>query len=92
MINSISSLIHPITSSTNCQTGLGSGPSYSLCGAHPSQLPLYPFAAEKTRTMMPITARVVNPIVAIIDISIQYLPYMIIAIVRTGARDVFNMD
>lgn len=28
---------------------------------------------------MPITATVVNPIVATIDMSIQYLPYMIIA-------------
>jgi hypothetical protein len=56
-------------SSINCQTGCGSGLSHS-CGEYLNQLPLYPFAAEKTSTMMPITAAVVNPIVATIDISI----------------------
>jgi hypothetical protein len=34
----------------------------------------FPFPAEKMSTMMPIMAAVVNPIVAIIDMSILYLP------------------
>jgi hypothetical protein len=71
---------------------MGFRPVLLSCGAYPDQPPRYPFADEKTRTMMPITATVVNPIVATIDISIQYLPYMIIVIVRTGTKDLHDRD
>jgi len=71
---------------------MGFRPVLLSCGAYPDKLSLYPFAEEKTRTMMPITATVVNPIVATMDISIQYLPSIIIAIVRTGAGDLHDRD
>jgi hypothetical protein len=52
----------------------------------------FPFRAEKTSTMMPITAAVVNPIVATIDISIKYLPDIFIARERNGARRPHHSD
>jgi len=79
VITRISRVIYPITSSINCPNRIGFRPVLLSPRAYPDRLTLYHFAAEKTRMMMPITATVVNPIVATIDISIQYLPYMIIA-------------
>jgi hypothetical protein len=47
---------------------------------------LFPFREEKTSTITPITAAVVKPTVAAIDISIKYLPDIFIARERKGAR------
>ena len=54
--------------------------------------PVFPLRVEKTSTMTPITATVVNPIVAAIDISIKYLPDIFIARERNGARRPHHSD